>query len=80
MEPPAKPTNRSGGKNIFCPYYHSCLDYAAKRNWNSWHCSNCDYKSTKKPIRLSEFIADNALPYYSLSPELSKYLYKYRKN
>jgi hypothetical protein len=74
MESKAKPTNSPGEKNIFCPHYHYCLDYAAKCSWNSWHCSNCVYKSTKIPLRISEFMDDNTLPYYSLSPEFYKRL------
>ena len=38
------PVCQSGSKNVFCPYYERCLDYAAERNWGYWNCSVCPHR------------------------------------
>ena len=39
----AKPIAETGERNIYCPYYGGCLDYAVDHSWESWNCSVCGY-------------------------------------
>lgn len=32
-------------RNLWCPFYDGCLDYAIDREWQSWSCSSCRYKN-----------------------------------
>ena len=48
MNPRPKPIHRLGDRNIFCPYYRNCLDYAVKCSWTSWDCSQCPYRFIKQ--------------------------------
>ncbi len=49
MEMKGNPQNRRGKRNIFCPLYNGCLDYAVQSSWNGWSCSRCSYKSVTEP-------------------------------
>lgn len=52
MERRREPRRRRGHKNIYCPFYDVCLDYAAKRHWHYWDCSECSHKLEQSPITL----------------------------
>jgi hypothetical protein len=65
MEPKLKPLHRSGSKNIYCPFYGNCLDYAAKSHWESWDCSECPHKEKRQPIR-TDLITDGFGAYCEL--------------
>jgi hypothetical protein len=30
-----------GHRNLFCSFYHGCLDEAVRRGWNGWTCGRC---------------------------------------
>lgn len=49
------PVHRWGEKNINCPFYESCLDYAADRFWEYWDCRDCAYKFNHKAPSDIEF-------------------------
>jgi hypothetical protein len=44
MVPKGNPIPAKGERNIFCPFYNGCLDYAIKDFWDSWNCSQCSYR------------------------------------
>jgi hypothetical protein len=48
MVPKGNPIPAKGERNIFCPYYDNCLDYAVQDWWNSWNCSQCPYRLIKQ--------------------------------
>ena len=48
MVPKGNPIPARGERNIYCPYYNNCLDYAVQDWWDSWNCSQCAYRSIKK--------------------------------
>ena len=50
MKSKPKPVNKSGIKNVFCPHYRNCLDYAAKQRWQHWHCLDCPFRSKEQPL------------------------------
>jgi hypothetical protein len=35
------PVRRNGERNVFCPFYNSCLDYVVKQSWEDWTCFQC---------------------------------------
>ncbi len=57
-------------RNVFCPNYDECLDYAAKLNWLSWDCIDCRYKTKKGSGNAGPARAYDAARYYSLPPRI----------
>ncbi len=53
LEDDPHPVCQSGSKNVFCPYYERCLDYAAEKNWGYWNCSVCPHRLTQ--VRLKSY-------------------------
>jgi hypothetical protein len=41
MDQQANPIPKRGDRNLYCPFYSACLDYAVKYSWPSWNCSQC---------------------------------------
>ena len=66
MEKLMNPVHSLGEKNIYCPHYRTCLDYAVKNSWDSWGCDSCDNKSIKEPLKDVQFWIDDGIPFYSL--------------
>jgi len=66
MEPKANPIRKRGERNIYCPFYNDCLDYAIKWSWKSWSCSQCPHKLTKQSITAYEWGVTDPEPYYDL--------------
>ncbi len=46
----AKPIQIEGERNVFCPYYKGCLEYAAKNYWDFWNCKQCGHQDQYQPI------------------------------
>ena len=64
------PIYEKGYRNVLCPDYRTCLDYAAKSYWDYWSCLDCRLKereNLKKDVSLSQGADDT---YYSLSPSI----------
>lgn len=40
-----KPRRGAGHRNMDCADYEACLDLAAKRDWKSFNCENCEHGS-----------------------------------
>jgi len=72
MDHNQNPIHTKGDRNIFCPYYRNCLDYAVELRWKYWACLDCQHK------KRGDFLTDVLLlpmdtgPYYSLSPSVYK--------
>lgn len=66
MDRKAKPIPKTGERNIYCPYYGGCLDYAVDHSWESWNCSVCGYKMAKRSLRERDYeITDTVTSYHS---------------
>jgi hypothetical protein len=65
MDQKANPIHQHGDRNIFCPYYNNCLDYAVKLSWKYWDCSLCSHKLMQS-ITECEYEVNDAGPYYDL--------------
>lgn len=67
----SNPVRKSGMRNIFCPYYNKCLDFSAKRNWQSWDCSQCIHRLIQKPILEDHIMVKDASPCYELPTSMA---------
>lgn len=76
MDHNENPIHTKGDKNVFCPYYSSCLDYAVELRWEYWTCLHCQYKQKETFVEDVLLLAKDTDPYYSFSP----YLYKKAAN
>jgi len=69
MDQKANPIHESGERNIFCPFYNDCLDYAVNGSWQAWNCSQCPHKSIKQSI--AEYVLYNTDLFYDLPLNVS---------
>jgi hypothetical protein len=66
MDPRRRPIRKPGERNIFCPFYNGCLDYAIENSWRSWNCSQCPYRDMQTITECGYDFTDPD-PYYDLS-------------
>ena len=71
MDQEARPLNKRGERNIYCPHYKDCLDYAVDCSWPSWNCSECPHK-TVQAMPECEFEINNEDPPYVISPDVTR--------
>jgi len=76
VEPKAKPIPKRGERNIHCPFYNDCLDYAVKHSWQSWNCCQCPHKVMQSTTEC-EYDVNDTGPYYDLPPNVAR---RIRKN
>jgi hypothetical protein len=69
MKQECNPTNKSGNRNVLCPYYNECLDDIISRSWDDWDCSACGNRMNQEPITDFPLTCDS-LPFYELPFEL----------
>ena len=72
MDLKANPIPNQGKRNIYCPYYSDCLDYAIKFSWESWDCSQCPHKFIEQLLNEYEYQGNLPDPYYDLPPNLAR--------
>lgn len=59
------PVYTKGDRNVLCPYYRNCLDYAVELQWEYWACLDCQHKEDETfLIDVLHFPVDID-PYYS---------------
>lgn len=61
------PSQRQGKRNVFCPYYSECLDFAIRNGWMQWSCTKCRERFNKEaePELLTN--VSYSIAYYELS-------------
>ena len=69
MKPKPNPIHKSGNRNLYCPYYERCLDYAVESRWRFWNCSECAYKSKQESITGIQTVNDSNV-YYELPAKI----------
>jgi len=69
MDAKANPIRKRGERNVYCPFYNDCLDYAIKHFWQFWNCSQCPNKEIQAIAQL-EYGANDTNPYYDLFPAI----------
>jgi hypothetical protein len=58
---------RCGGKrNIFCPYYSVCLDFAVQEQWVSWGCKDCEHRFNESGRAELQSGREHAVVYYEV--------------
>jgi hypothetical protein len=64
------PVFKKGDRNLFCPHYCECLDYAILKSWEYWACFDCAMK--KQALVLDDYPATNSetVLYHTLPQEL----------
>ena len=70
METAKKPIERLGRRNVFCPHYGTCLDYAISQSWDVWGCGECEFVSLKEPREEMFYGGEATVAYYTLSREV----------
>ena len=74
MNQKANPIQEPGERNVYCPNYNDCLDYAVSSSWKVWNCSQCPYKLIKQSI--SEYAFDSADTFYDLPLNVSRGIWR----
>jgi len=69
MNQKANPIHESGERNILCPFYNDCLDYAVNGSWQAWNCSQCPHQLIKQSI--AEYVLYNTDLFYDLPLNVS---------
>ena len=72
MDNNQNPVYTKGDRNVFCPYYRNCLDYAVELQWEYWACSDCQH--TQKEILVTDvlLLPVDTDPYYSFPRSFHK--------
>jgi hypothetical protein len=76
MNEKTNPIAGQGERNICCPYYSKCLDYAIKLFWKFWNCTECPNRLAQS-IKEYEYTTANTDLYYELSPDISQRIWKH---
>ena len=50
LDEPRKPKRGKGQRNETCEFYNICLDLAAKKDWKTWNCKNCEHYGGNKTV------------------------------
>ena len=61
------PVHTKGDKNVFCPYYGNCLDYAVELQWEYWTCLHCQHKQKEIFVEDALVLTRDPDPFYSFS-------------
>jgi len=69
MNQKANPIHESGERNILCPFYNDCLDYAVNGSWQACNCSQFPHKLIKQSI--AEYVLYNTDLFYDLPLNVS---------
>ncbi len=73
MEPDLNPLNEAGSRNLFCPHYRQCLDYAVKSQWLFWSCEACVHRQEAEPTTDGLLTCGEPYPVYTL-PKFSLWI------
>ena len=72
----ANPIAEQGERNICCPNYNRCLDYAIKLFWKFWSCTECPNRFTHS-INEYEYTLNNSDFYYELPHDIKQGIWKH---
>ena len=68
----ANPIQREGSKNIYCPHYEDCLDFAVEKIWQAWDCCECPHKNAKQRISELLYTVDDEVVIFELPSGFSE--------
>jgi hypothetical protein len=72
MNPKCSPVHKRGNRNVLCPYYADCLDYAIERAWAYWRCADCQHRLTRGAAAETQLLAGDSIAYYDLPLEIRR--------
>lgn len=72
MDPKANPIPGTGERNIYCPFYNHCLDYAVDQSWLCWNCSQCLHRLIRQSVSGRDYEISEAVNYYELPPNVAR--------
>ncbi|MCF8051139.1 MAG: hypothetical protein K9L59_07870 [Desulfobacterales bacterium] len=70
MERDVNPLNEDGSRNLFCPQYRQCLDYAVTNQWLFWSCEGCVHRHEAEPFTDGLLTCAEPYPVYVLPKSL----------
>jgi len=76
MDQKANPIPRPGVRNIYCPLYNDCLDYAVRASWQTWGCSQCPHRLIEQSVAQREYELNNTDPCYDLPPNVAQRIWE----
>ncbi len=66
MNTQCNPLRTQGDRNVFCPFYNECLDYAVKQSWEDWSCHECSHQFNEEGKPELQLTVAYSIPYYEL--------------
>ncbi len=72
MNPRYIPVHKKGERNVFCPYYRDCLDYAVEKAWEYWCCFDCQERFNDGARPAIGFTVSESTPYFELPVDIYK--------
>lgn len=64
------PCHKRGERNIFCPHYCNCLDYAINKTWDYWACFECRFIESRQYVEELPFTNSESVLYYSIPHDI----------
>ena len=75
MNPKRSPIHKKRNRNVLCPYYGDCLDYAIENSWAYWGCSDCEHRLSQGGRPETQLtVDDDSIAYYDLPLEIYREL------
>ena len=72
MKPKYNPVHKRTDRNVFCPHYGECLDYAIKKSWEFWGCCDCREKFNQAAGPEFRFTVSDGTEYFHLPLGIGK--------
>ena len=72
MKPGLNPVHQKGDRNVYCPYYGDCLDYAIEVAWQYWNCGDCIERTNHAARPDFRFRSGDTIDYFDVTLELYK--------
>jgi hypothetical protein len=70
MKPRLNPVHQKGDRNIYCPHYGDCLDYAIEVSWEYWNCGDCHERGNQAAMPDFRFRSDDAVDFFDMPLEI----------
>jgi hypothetical protein len=76
MDQKANPIPTRGERNVCCPFYNGCLDYAVRGSWQTWNCCQCPHKLIRQAMTQWECEINNIDLCYDLPANVRRKIWK----
>ena len=72
MKPAHNPKHEKGDRNVFCPHYGDCLDYAIEVSWQYWNCGDCRERANQAGMPDFQFRSNDAIDFFDMPLEIHR--------